>query len=421
MSSLVPSNRGVNVEIGNVRRAGARRAVASMCIVGIAPWDSPWLAQLYPNNIIRRSGSAEDGAHYAVEQVRLSAASSADSLPGLLGSQPSLIRDGVTLAFSAGMPQVDVLLARGIDMAPWDLDRPDILDLLDPFLYHMPGAALAYPDLHGPVPVGPGTGKSTLDRILRTVKAVNLHASRWTERFQVGCVDLVDAPNSELKPAMERMIGTDTALVRWHGREERIRCHGWRSGAAFLAAILGAAGDQIAQPLTGRKIPLPGGRRTSGDRRLDLHLRPTSPVESPYDNLLVTLGIHRARDEVTILTESTMRRPVGHWPLPALRTVKMVHQRIKVTSESLSFAHANQAHAMALKMSLQDALWPLFTRGILSAGPGGGPPEVEGGVVLTPGQPSLTANLTAQLIPWQRDVQVRVSLSPGSQPNIEVT
>ncbi len=392
-----------------------------MCIVGIAPWDSPWLAQMYPNNIIRRSGTPDDSMPYAVEHVRLSAASSAASLPGLGGSQPSLIRDAVTLAFSAGLPQVDLLLARGVDMAPWDLDRPDILDLVDPFLYHMPGAALAFPDMHGPVPIGPGTGRSTIERLQRTVKAVNLHASRWTERFQVGCVDLVDAPKSELQPALQRMIGTDAALVQWSGREERMRRHGWRSGCTLLASILGAAGDRIATPLTGQTIPLPGGRRTSGDRRAELHLHPSSIVESSYDNLLVTFGIHRARDEVTILTENTMRRPVGNWPLPALRTVKMVHQRIKVTSESLSFAHANQAHAMALKMSLQDALWPLFTRGILSAGPGGGPPEVEGGVVLTPGQPSLTANLTAQLIPWQRDVQVRVSLSPGAPPNIEVT
>ena len=135
MSTLVPSQRGVSVEIGNVRRAGARRASASMCIVGIAPWDSPWLSQLYPNNVIRTSGSPGENVRYGVEHVRLSAASSARMLPGLDGSQPSLVRDAVQLAFSTGLSQVDIMLARGVDLAPWDLDHQNILELLDPFLY----------------------------------------------------------------------------------------------------------------------------------------------------------------------------------------------------------------------------------------------------------------------------------------------
>ncbi len=392
-----------------------------MCIVGIAPWDSPWLAHLYPNNVIRTSGAAQEGVRFAVEHVRLSAASSASSLPGLDGKQPSLIRDAAMLAFAAGLSQVDIMLARATDMAPWDLDRPDVLDLLDPFLYHLPGAALAYPDLNGPAPIGPGTGQSTLDRLKRTVKAVNLHSSRWTDRFQVGCIDLIDAPKSELEPAMQRMIGLDAAMVRWRGHEGRLRRHAWRPGCALVAAVLGAAGDNIAVPLTGTTYDLPGGRRASDNRRRALRLHPAAIPTGPYDDFLVTLDLHRTRDQVTFASENSLRRPLGEWPLPALRTVKMVHQRIKTTSESLAFAHANQAHAMALKMSLQDALWPLYTRGILSGGPGGGPPNVEGGVDLTPGQPSLTANLTAQLIPWQRDVQVRVSLNPGSRPNIEVT
>ena len=421
MSTLVPSQRGVSVEIGNVRRAGARRALASMCVVGIAPWDSPWLAELYPANIIRTSGGPGEHVRYAVEHVRLSAASSARLLPGLDGSQPSLIRDAVTLAFAAGLSQVDVMLARGADMAPWDLDRTDILELVDPFLYHLPLAALAYPDMAGPAPIGPGTGHSTLDRLLRMVKAINLHSPRWTDRFQVGCIDLVNAPPSELNPAMQRLVGTDCSLVRWRGTDGPMKRHSWRSGATLVAAVLGGAGDRISDPLTGQKFAIPGGRRSSGNRRRSLLLHHPPSDTGPYDDHLVTLDLNRTRDEVTIASEGTMRRPLGEWPLPALRTVKMVHQRIKTTSEAMAFAHANAAHAMALKMALQDALWPLFAKGILSGGPNGGPPEVEGGVDLTPGRPSLTATLTAQLIPWQRDVQVRVSLNPGSQPNIEVS
>ena len=421
MSTLVPSQRGVSVEIGNVRRAGARRASAPMCIVGIAPWDSPWLSQLYPNNVIRTSGNAGEGVRYGVEHVRLSAASSAQLLPGLNGSQPSLIRDAVHLAFASGLSQVDVMLARGVDLAPWDLGRKDILELLDPFLYHLPLAVLAYPDMGGPAPIGPGTGTPTIDRLVRLVAGVNLHADRWAERFQIACVDLIDAPHAQLNQAMTRMVGKDVALVRWRGFDGPLKRHGWRSGAALVASIMGGAGERVAEPLTGTKIALSGGRRVSDTRRRALQLHHPPAAVGAYDDHLVTLNLHRVREEVTIASENSMRRPLGEWPLPALRTVKMVHQRIKATSETMAFAHANAAHALALKVALQDALWPLFSKGILSAGPGGGPPEVEGGVDLTPGQPSLTANLTAQLIPWQRDVQVRVSLNPGSQPNIEVS
>ena len=193
------------------------------------------------------------------------------------------------------------------------------------------------------------------------------------------------------------------------------------SNGEWRATRIIASSSAVANPLVGLTVGISGGRRVGATRRADLRLRDATEEVSSFGDHLISLDIHRRKDQITISSEATMRRPLSQWPLPALRTVKLVHQRIKLSSEALTFAHADPAHAIALQVALQDALWPLVEQGILSGSADGGPPDVQGGVEVSPGSPSLTAKLTAQLIPWQREVQVRVSLNPGSQPTIEVS
>ncbi|MED5373161.1 MAG: hypothetical protein VX899_19235 [Myxococcota bacterium] len=356
------------------------------------------------------------------EHIRLGTASSARWLPGLQSSLPSRMKDSVQLALAGGASSVDIVLARIPGVKPWELDNADFISVVDSMLFHQPGAVLVFPDLGGPIPVGPGTDPGIVSRLKRMVVATRKLSAPWAERYQVACIDLPEGPAPELRAAMTRLIGIDAALVRWTGAPHRMEAHAWRSGATLVASALAGSRNEMSLPLVGRRLPLPGGRRTlMATRMAELQLTRTRPEPDPLEEFQVRLAIRRGSDHVSIESEGSFRRPLGEWPLPCLRTVKTIHQRLQQASEQLLFRNADATHAIALQTALQEAMMPFVRNSIIEPGPGGGPPEIQTAADANPIAPNLNAQVTLQLVPWQRDVKVRVSLKPGDSPDVEVS
>jgi hypothetical protein len=409
----------VSVAVGSVHSGQHNPGAAPLLLVGIAPPDYPSLAQLYPQNLLR---ATKAGTRLGAEHIRLGTASSARFLPGLDGSAPSRIKDSVQLALAGGAPQVDVLLARIPGLMPWEMDDDDFQSTIDSMLYHQPGAVLVFPDLGGPCSVGPGTDQGIVTRLKRMVLATRKLSASWPERYQVACIDLPQAPPDELRAAMTRLIGIDAALVAWEGAPHRLQAHGWRSGAALVGSALAASRNQMSAPLMGRRLALPGGRRVQvAERMVQLRLTREQQQRDPLQDFQVRLSIRRGSEHANIESEGSFRRPLGEWPLPCLRTVKTINQRVQQSAEQLVFRSADATHAIALQTALQEALLPFVRSGIIEPGPGGGPPEIEAQADANPLSPSLGAKISLRLVPWQRAVKVNVSLKPGESPDVEVS
>lgn len=408
----------VQVQVGAVRRPGAGVRLPSACLlVAIAPPGFPTLSSIYPDNILRPMRGNGRG----VELMRLTTSSTAGKLPGLRGPYPSRLRDAARLALAGGSPSVDVVLAHIPGLKPWDFDKPEVSEYLDPLLFDMSGAVLIFPDLGGPFPVGPGTGEPIVPRLKRMVVAARRLGQPLGERFQVMCFDLPEGPPNEQRAALTRLIGIDAAVCTWTGAAPRLQAHGWRAASAVVGSVLAARGSQVSSPLIDAEVPLPSGRTvTAAERRSKLVLRPEVVPATGLEEYLVQVAISRGRDSARITSEGSFRRPLGEWPLPCLRTVKALHQRLMRASEDLVFATADPTHAMALMVALRDAMVPFVERGVIEPGPSGGPPPVETEVNSDPTAPGLSAKLSVSLVPWQRDVRVRVSLKPGAQPAVEV-
>lgn len=409
----------VNVRVGSVRRANATTDQSSVCIVGIAPPDATWLSEAYPDALVKEARLPSTGE--AVEHIRFTAVNDAWHLPGLTGSEPSRVRDAVKLALATGAPAVDVVLARAPEAKPWDLQRWDVIGLLNGMLDNLPGSILVFPDMGGPFPVGPTPSDEPTARLMRMIIAARRMAPSWVERFQIALADvLMDAsPDDRLQGAL-RLISTDIGLCRWLGSEARLREHGWRCGAAAVAGLLSMTGASEGVGIVGRTARLSAGRDSVTGRHDLLRLREIPFPEEPLSENYIDLQLHRVRDEAVVRTDGCFRRPLGEWSLPSLRTVKAVHRRLVDVAETFVFKSADGAQALALEVALQDGLEPFVDQGLL-VGPGGsGPPLIRGGVERIPGQPSLTAQLTAQLRPWSQRVQVRVALSPDNKPSLEV-
>lgn len=409
----------VSVAVGSVHSGQHNPGAAPLLLVGIAPPDYPSLAQLYPQNLLR---ATKGGTTLGAEHIRLGTASSARLLPGLNASAPSRLKDSVQLALAGGAPQVDVLLARIPGLMPWELDDDDFQSTIDSMLYHQPGAVLVFPDLGGPSSIGPGTDQGIVTRLKRMVLATRKLSRSWPERYQVACIDLPQAPPDELRAAMTRLIGIDAALVAWEGAPHRLQAHGWRSGAALVGSALAASRNQMSAPLVGRRLVLPGGRRIPvAERMVQLRLTRDRQVRDPLEDFQVRLAIRRGSEHANIESEGSFRRPLGEWPLPCLRTVKTINQRVQQSAEQLLFRSADATHAIALQTALQEALMPFVRNGIIEPGPGGGPPEIEARADANPTAPNLGARISLRLVPWQRSVKVNVSLKPGESPDVEVS
>jgi len=413
-----PLQRGVSVRIGHAQPRVARRGTSGLCVVGIVGGDSPWLADAVPDAIVRDTRyRTADGA---VEHVRLRSRHDLRVLPCLTSPVPSRLRDAVILGLTAGAPEVDVLVARNGGCQPWELHKPSISELLDPFLDELPGAIVVFPDVGGPIATGPGTEIAHWERRTRILESAQSITPGLAQRYQVGLLDTFDLEPEVQQDLLRGLVGSDIALCGWSGDNHRLRAHAWRSAASVVGGMIASDGDEVGIALAGRSAALPAGRAISRSRHASLSLDERRPISAVEDDNTVRLQIHRQRDQVQVLGEPTFRQPVGEWSLAALRAVKIVHRQLVRAADKFVFRNATDTQASALAGALQRALRPYTNRGLLVGARGEGAPEIRGGVDAVPGEPGLHAIVTAMLRPWSQKVVVRVAVRPGHRPLLEV-
>jgi hypothetical protein len=408
-SELGQPRRKLQIRFGTVRAPAPRPTDPRLCVVGICPPGWPWLSRRYPH--ARVSDTRFGTEHGAVEHLRFSAGQEVDGLPGLAPRAPSRVRDAVCLALAAGAPVVDVVLARAEGLLPWHLESPEIAALFDPFLNQLPEAVLVYPDAGGPALVGPpgrrGDGR-TWHRVARMIDA---HRAGWRERYQIALVD-VGEDSDELSAALAGPLSADVALCRFSGPPAALARHGWRCAAAGVGGLLCTPGTSPMTGTVGRKVKLGAGRAVYPTRDVALGFARPSALRVASPNF-VNLALDADGDLATVLSEPSLREPMGDWSLPALRTVKSLHHRIRQTADAFVFRTVDVAQGLALVLSLQESLRPFASAGILLGPDGVGPPKITGDIDKSPNHPGLIADIAAQLRPWCRSVNLRVAVRAG--------
>jgi hypothetical protein len=409
--------RKVDVEVGIAYRPIQPKLPASCCVVGIAPEGMVPIGQRYHFAKVRSSrGRGSVGA----DQIRLNPSDDLSGLPGLDSRPPSMIRDTVRLAFSAGARSVDVLLARIEGKNPWDLHDEEARETLDAFLFDQLGAMVVMPDAAGPPSLSHYTELKPSERWHRITRTIRRWEETWRERYQVGVFDCPDGRLEPIHNLLDETQGGDFMLCGWRGADLRLRAHGWRSAAGLTAGILARRNFGVIQGIEGRVVELGEGRRIHGNRRQLLGGDDTLSSLEPVDEFCVLLDIHPNQERARIRSELTCRRPFRGWPLPAMRTVKAIHYMIREAASHFVFTNVNALNAFNLSNTLRLVLRPYIAQGML-IGPGGnGAPKITGSFDRNPTAPALIADITAQLQPWCRQVKVGVSLQEGLEPKIEM-
>lgn len=417
LTSSPRNRRPVSVDVG-VRPVQRQKdeAPPTLCFVGIAPPDWPWLSKLYPRALVRDTRFGDMDA--AVEHVRFQARDAVDALPGLECSDPSRLRDSVRVALGAGARTVDVVLARIKGAKPWDLDHPDLVFGIDPFISNMVGTSMVYPDIGGPVGVGFGTEEDLDIRVERFVKTVRAHASRWVERYQIGLLDDPGASGDLGHRVLASCAGVDGALVRWVGEAPMLRKHGWRSSAAIIGGMIAAGEGNVLMPFAGVRAKLTGGRFVKEGRHHILQTDDSWEAKLPDDDYYVNV-MPEPSGHALVRSEPTLRSPVGQWSLPSIRVAKVLSWRINQAVSRFVFETADLGRAVALSSAVTRAVQPYVRAGLLTGPEGDGEPQIRGGVIRNPGEVGLRVDIAAQIRPWAHKVNVQVNLRPGGPPVIE--
>jgi hypothetical protein len=414
---MVRRDRPVSVDIGvTPKKSRVSEAPPEVCIVGIVTDDTPWFEDVIPRSMVRSSNYRDADA--AVEHIRVMSREILPHLPSLGSRCPSRLRDAVRIALGAGARSIDLVLARVKGLKPWDLDKPDFVFAVDPFISNMLGTNMVYPDIGGPIPRGPGTEHDEKERVDRFVRAVKIHRSRWTDRYQVGLLDDPDLQGDGASRVLAAAASSDAALCRWRGDQLPMARHGWRSAASFVAGILASRPGDLVGGVAGSRAALEGGRHVDLGRREMLSLqdawRPSFPEANYYVDVVPGLD-----DVGWVRTEPTLRAPVGTWSIPAMRVAKVIHWQILQAAAQYVFETADITRAVALAASVRSVLEPYQYAGVLVGPNGSSAPDVRGGVVRDPAAPGLRVEIGAQLKPWAHRVSVRVNLRQGSTPVLE--
>lgn len=415
-SPSAPRTR-MSVRVGGARAAAQPAGSPPLAFVALAPPGAPWLADLFPNAVLRATRDRDPSQ--AVEHLRLQGRDRLELLPGLTGPYRSRLRDAAILALAAGAGSVDLVVAHGGARPPWRVLDRDIQECMDPFLAEIPGALLLYPDFCGPLPVGPGTEVPAAERLREGLSGLDLARPRWTERTQTALLDHPGVTDADHLTLLRALHGADASLCRWSGDAASLARHGWRSAAAVVAGALSGPSETPGRPIEGRALPLAPGRAGPPDRISALRLDEPQPLPVEGAEDCLELAITPGADQVLVRREPTMRAPIGAWTLTSLRLVKLVHRQLLETAERFVFQIVDDSMAIALAVSLQRALGDLARRGLLTGPGGAGMPQVKGGTLRSPTAPGLYAVISAQLRPWAQSIQVRISLRPGSQPILE--
>jgi hypothetical protein len=414
-SLALNQDRRVAVQFDSGVSPDERRRPPALCFVGVVPPDAPFVADLFPSAVIRDTRFRDPD--FSVEHIRVTGRAVLEALPGLRGGAPSRLRDSVGLALHAGADEVDVVLARVGGAKPWELDRADLLEALDPFLGDMLGTMIVYPDLGGPVVTDRRGAVVGEERVERFIHAVKLHEGRWTQRYQVALLDAPGVSGSLETRLFRGLLGTDSALCRFEPNPHWDGIHGWRSAASLMGGIV-VGTVEFASGYVDRQVELDRGRQIKAGRYDQLALVGDSFPPPARSDEYVSLQIRR--NVATVRSEPTFRQPLGQWSVTSLRTVKAIHWRLVDMASHFVFDKAHEAQAAALADGLLRVLKPFANYGILVGPDGRGLPEVRGGVDRNPSAPALFADITAMLQPWSEKVVVRVGMRPGNPPSLEV-
>lgn len=412
-----PSNQ-VSVRVGIATQGEVRATEPRIVVVSMADSNDPSIADTYPAYRIARQRSADGGA--GVDHVRLPLGASLDGLPSLTSRVPSMVRDAVGLAFAAGARTVDVVIARGPEAEPWETGTPLAFTLLRPVLEKMPAVAVVFPDAAGPGQIG--TRPTETDtRLTALVFTVRTWANTLAENYQVGFVDMPDTPDSDMFEALQSMANADVALCAWRGQGRALKRHGWRSAAAFTAGML-MSRKLPTDSLLGRRVALPGGRPPGTTRMQALGVPPlTRDVPEFASHATVLVELDHNGDSARIVSENTLRSPVGSWTVPMLRTAKLVHNRVASAADLMTFADATIASAFLLQSGIQVSLDDFVAQGVLTGADPSQPPEITARPDPRRDAPALVAEVTAYMRPWVRRLHLNLHVRPGGSPDHEAS
>lgn len=413
--------RKVDISIGVVPTDTRSDLPVGAAILGVLPPDHPWLPQVYPSAVVRatRYQSREE----SVAHMRFVPAQRLDGLPGLDGTSPSLLRDSVRLALSAGAPFVDIVVVRAGELQPWDVDSDVALGVLAPYLSELMETQVCVPDAVRP-PGAPDSDPDTqIERLLRVLRGLR-EAVR--DNYQILYLDYPSGAEDLLGSVVNRAGSADVALCRWTGAARPMGAHGWRSAAAAMAGFQARADADLTGGSAGLAVRLSEGRRVRVTRHAELLPGLQRSAPRPMDQL-VDLALHPAAGNpgspdtyAMVRDEPALRHPVGQWSLPALRTVKAIHHRIMFAAEQFVFRPVDSVNAFSLVTALDIVLRPFVEGGALVGPSGEGGPVLTGDTIRNRDAPGLVAEISAQLRPWCQDVKVRVAVDPGQQPSIDI-
>lgn len=392
-----------------------------LCLVGIASWDQPLVSQAHPRSLVRDSVILDDDMY--VEHVRINSRDVLPLIPGLEFGRPSRLRDATAIALGAGAEYVDLLIARlrvgGEELQPWELYRPEFVYAVDAFLGNMVGTTLVFPDIGGPVSVGPGTAVPVEERMHRFVQTVSAHKAGWVERYQIALLDDVGATGDLAVRGLHAAAATDSAVCRWVGQPEELHSHGWRSAASMVGGLIASRPNDLLSGLSGVRMPLAGGRRVDVGRTHALMAGDQHVAQMPQDQYYIDVTPRASDGTAFIRTEGAMRAPVGGWSVPAMRLAKVIHWRIMQVASRFVFDVADIGRAVGLATAVSKSLRPFNRVGVLAGPDGSEEPVVRGGVVRDPAAPGLRVEVSGQLRPWTHKINLRVNLRPGVAPVLQ--
>lgn len=414
MNSL---QKRVNIDVSLVRPKSPRERLPRLVVVGIVPYDAPIISELAPNTMIRQS-HIQEGQPY-VEQVRLSSIVQARLLPSIDMKHPSRLRDALIGALSVGIDEVDFILARVPDVAPWAFDDQEVVEMLMPFFNEVPGSMIVFPDLGGPWPRGRLMKLADDEQRRSLLLAAKIYGPVFSENFQVAFFDLPQLAPRDLEQVFASLRGSDISVCTWSGSELNLRRHGWRSSAIFAASYICKRLDMVTQSVVGHKIPLGSGRKIVYDRSSLLGADDNEALPLIVEENCVLLNISRRGDHAEVLSEFTMRRPRYEWSIPTLRTVKAIHQSIRQAADMFVFRPVKKIEAIALETAVSMVLNPFYEMGILVGENGVGKPVVKGAALPDQSIPMLSVDLSAMLQPWCQNINLKIMVKSGMEPQIE--
>ena len=415
-----PLQRRVNIDISMARPQSERESLPRLVVIGIVPYESPIISEVSPGSSIRRSPN-NYGEPY-VEHVRLSSVAQTRLLPGIDGALPSRLKDSVRSILDMGCNEVDCILVRGPQIAPWDLTAQPVMELVMGYFTEIPGAMIVFPDAGGPWPRswhGTPTPNVQAEQSRNLIDAVRIYGPNFAENFQIGFMDMVPIADTAVRDLINSVQGYDMSLCCWSGSSDGMRTHGWRSAAAFTAGYLNKRVDVVTQSLMGHDIPLVGGRKIVSNRARLLGGNEHLPQSSDLTDNCVVLSIHESGRTAQVQSEYTLRRPRYEWSIPVVRTVKAIHQSLKQAADMFVFRPVKDVEAIALEKTVEMILNPFFERGILVGAEGAGRPTVTGEALPSHSEPMLSVNLSAMVRPWCQNISLKVMVKSGSEPVIQ--